>query len=122
MTVTDINPVTLHLVVGSAVNIKLNLVDERDESETLTGLTFLEFTIATELGSGSQREEILNLTASESSQVTFSGSAVTIALTQVDADALKAGTFIGGLKLDQTSGGKDFYTNPFKVIISEVTT
>lgn len=107
-------PDVLYLIKGSPFPIELDLRDERDEPEDLNGLTAIEFAIRTEYGPAGA--DLLRVTAG----LAIAGNKVTIPVTQVQANALRGGTFVGGLKL--RSGSDDFRTDPFFVNIAEPTT
>lgn len=107
-----VSPDVLYLVVGSAFSIELELLDDRDEAEDLTGATILAFAVQTKYAGG---DDILRVTTG----FTISGNKVTVPVTQAKADALRIGRFVGGLKLQIST--KDYLTDPFHVDITEAT-
>lgn len=111
MTVT---PDVLYLIKGSAFPIEIDLRDDRDEPEDMTGITIVEFVIRTQYGSDGT--DLLRVT----SGFAVAGNLVTVPVTQIQSDALRAGTFVGGLKV--LVGSNNFLTDPFYVNIVEPTT
>lgn len=108
MSVTTTN--TLYLIKGSENTVTINLLDENDAAETLTGFTASKVGIGKSVGDTT----ILSKTAS----LSISSNSVTFALTSVEAAALQIGQYVGFVKLTKTSGGAIYYTEPFRVVIS----
>jgi len=108
MTVTATN--TLYLTIGSRNQIQMNLVDENGTAEDLSSLTAQQLVIGKSVGDTS----VLSTT----SGLSISGSSVLITLTTDQANNLTAGTFVGSLKMSESSDPpKIYYSEPFRVII-----
>tara|TARA_R100000664_G_C2745601_1_gene133404 strand:+ start:771 stop:1109 length:339 start_codon:yes stop_codon:yes gene_type:complete len=108
MSVTTTN--TLYLIKGSENTVSINLLDENDASETLTGFTASKVGIGKTVGDTS----ILSKTSS----LSISGNTVTFALSSSEAAALQTGQYVGFVKLTKDVGGAIFYTEPFRVSVS----
>jgi len=108
MSVTTTN--TLYLIKGSENAVTINLLDENDSAETLTGFTASKVGIGKSVGDTT----ILSKTAS----LSISSNSVTFSLTSGEAAALQVGQYVGFVKLTRDSDSAVFYTEPFRAVVS----
>lgn len=90
------SPTSLHLTKGSANDIAVELLDEADGPETLSGLT-----ITLEIRETAEAAPIMTI-----GTPIVSANIATFSMTQVQANALVVGRYLGFVK--GTSGGKDY--------------
>lgn len=111
-------PSMLYLVNGSANDVEIELLDDRDQPENLAGITPLEFAVRTAFGAGG----VDLIRKDQPGDFTVAANVVTVAIDQTDADALRVGRFVAGLKVQLDATGEVFWTDPFHVDVVEQTT
>ena len=90
------SPTSLHLTKGSANNVAVELLNEIDAPETLDGLA-----LTFEVRAAPESAAIVALDSP-----TVSGNTATFSMTQVQANALVVGRYLGFVKA--TGGGKEY--------------
>ena len=99
----------LVLVVGSVKPFDLLAIDERDQDEDLSAATRATFHVKE---ASSDSTSVLTLTT-EAAGLTLNASSIEGVLTQLQADALVPGEYIGGVAIEFPSGW--YHSDPFTV-------
>lgn len=106
---------TLELIVGSARDFEVFLLDSNDVAENISDAAAATLAIRETLDAAT--DVLLRTTDAGNLTIDTTNSKLVASLTQDEADALVVGTYIAQASVQMTASSKWFHTDPFVVKI-----